>query len=308
METVLITGGTGFIGNYLSKHLINNGYQVIILTRKISNKKNEPYLIYAEWNSNKQTIDTTAIEKADHIIHLAGASVTKERWTDNYKKEIIESRTKTGQLIVHALNTIPNKVKTVIAASAIGWYGPDTIATKLNGFTEEANASSDFLGNTCKLWEESIEPITQIGKRLIKLRTGIVVGKQGGIVKELHKPLRFGVAPIFGEGNQIISWIHIKDLCRIYEFALKNKDCKGVYNATSPSPVSNREFTLQIAKKIKGNFFMPVHIPQFILKFILGEMSTEVLKSATINSGKIQAAGYRFLYPDIQTAVKNLAN
>jgi hypothetical protein len=307
MSTVLITGGTGMIGKRLTELLINKGYQVIILTRgQTSVTSNQSSVSYAQWNIEKQTIDVDAIQKADHIIHLAGAGVADKRWTTKRKKEIVDSRVQSSKLIVKAVTEIPNTIKTVVSTSAIGWYGADTKDSLQNGFDEDANADTEFLGTTCKLWEESISAVESVNKRLVKLRVGIVLSNAGGALAEFRKPMQMGIAAILGNGKQIISWVHVDDLCNMFIYAIEHEEMNGVFNAVAPNPVSNKTLTLTLAKIMKGNFFIPFYVPAFLLKIILGEMSVEVLKSATVNANKIKKAGYVFLYPTIETALKQL--
>lgn len=309
MPTVLITGGTGLIGTALTNYLLARNYTVIIMSRSV---KNQPFTLkqnavnFAGWDTDTQTIDTAALAEADYIIHLAGAGVAEKRWTVKRKKEIQGSRIKSGQLLSKSLKEIPNKIKAVVCASAIGWYGPDPGIPNSNPFTEDAKADSAFLGETCRLWEQSVEPVKDLNIPLIKLRIGIVLSNDGGALKEFKKPIRFGVAGILGSGKQMISWIHIDDLCRMMEFALLHEKIEAVYNAVSPNPVSNKTLTISLAKKIKGRFFSPVYIPAFILKIMLGEMSVEVLKSATVSCKKIQDAGFIFLYPSVDAALDDL--
>jgi len=307
MSTVLITGGTGMIGKRLTELLINKGYQVIILTRGQSSViSNLSSVSYAQWNIKKQTIDVDTIQKADHIIHLAGAGVADKRWTTKRKKEIVDSRVQSSKLIVKAVTEIPNTIKTVVSTSAIGWYGADTKDSLQNGFDEDANADTEFLGTTCKLWEESISAVESVNKRLVKLRVGIVLSNAGGALAEFRKPMQMGIAAILGNGKQIISWVHVDDLCNMFIYAIEHEEMNGVFNAVAPNPVSNKTLTLTLAKIMKGNFFIPFYVPAFLLKIILGEMSVEVLKSATVNANKIKKAGYVFLYPTIETALKQL--
>ena len=300
MATILITGGTGLIGTALSELLRTNSHNVIILTRKPRNKDQ------ARWDPAKNEIDADAIRRADYIIHLAGAGVADKRWSEKRKEEIKASRIDGSKLVVKALQEIPNKVQAVISSSAVGWYGPDPAIPNPNPFQETAPPDNDFLGETCRLWEEAITPVTALGKRLVIIRTGIVLSKNGGALKEFTKPVRLGVAAILGSGRQTISWIHIDDLCRLYLYAIQNEDCKGVYNGTAPHPVDNRTLTTALAKRLKGRYYVPVYIPSFLLKMMLGEMSIEVLKSTTVSADKTHAAGFQFLYPTIETALAEL--
>ena len=305
MDTILITGGTGLVGKALGQSLLKKGYQVIILSRNAGKSSTIAGLSYSQWNVEAQTIERQAIENADYIIHLAGAGVADKRWTKKRKQEIVESRVKSCKLIIDSLTNIPNKVQAVVSSSAIGWYGPDPVIPNPQSFTEEAPAHDDFLGTTCKQWEESIEPVRQLGKRLVKLRTGIVLSTSGGALKEFIRPLRFGVAAVLASGKQIISWIHIDDLVNMYIAAIENENLSGVYNAVAPEPVSNKVLTLQLAKSRK-KFFIPIHVPSFLLQLILGEMSVEVLKSATVNSSKIGQAGFHFKFGNISPALEDL--
>ena len=194
-------------------------------------------------------------------------------------------------------------MKAVINASGIGWYGADNAANTENKFTEDNPPAPDFMGNTCKAWEESIQPVKDTGKRLVILRTGIVLSNAGGALKEFAKPVRFGIAAILGSGKQIMSWVHIDDICRIYIYALENEKLNGVYNAVAPMPVDNKSLTLAIAQKIKGSFFITAHVPSFILKMIVGELSAEVLKSTTVSCKKLRETGFQFVYPSVEAAL-----
>jgi uncharacterized protein (TIGR01777 family) len=306
MAKVLITGGSGLIGKAISRVLLKKGYEVSALSRDAKRQSKNDGVTYYDWNPEKQIIDPNAISGAHHIIHLAGAGIADKRWTKERKEELINSRVESGQLIVKALTEVPNNVRSVISASAIGWYGPDPVIPNPRPFVEDDRSSNDFLGETCRNWEQSLAPLHDLGKRLVTWRTGIVLSNDGGALKEFKRPLRFGMATILSGGKQVISWIHIDDLVSLYIRAIENETMKGVYNAVAPFPISNKEFTLQLARLMNNNFFVPLHIPSFALKVVLGEMSIEVLKSTTVSSAKVQLEGYDFLYPRIEEALKEL--
>jgi len=309
MSTILITGGTGLIGTALTRLLTERGYRVIILSRKKGGASpagftNLPTL--AHWDPDNGYIEPAAIQSADYIIHLAGAGVADHRWSAARKKVIVESRTKTSALIAKALKEIPNKVTAVISSSAIGWYGPDPVIPNPQPFEETAPADDEFLGETCRLWEEAIQPVTETGKRLVIIRTGIVLSDKGGALAEFRKPVRLGVAAILGSGKQVVSWIHVDDLCRMYLAAIEKKEWSGIFNGVAPQPVSNRELVLTLGRRLKGRYLVPIYIPSFFLKLLLGEMSIEVLKSTTVSAAKARNAGFQFLYPSIGSALDAL--
>ncbi len=302
MQTILIAGGSGLIGTSLSQLLVKESYNVIVLSRKPQEAHDG--IRYSQWNVKEQTYETAAFEEADVIIHLAGANIAEKRWTAKRKKEIRDSRVESSGLIIKALKETNNHVTTVIAASAIGWYGRDHKKAPVP-FTEKDQPAAGFLGETCRMWEDSIEPVKQLGKRLVKLRTGIVISDEGGAIAEFRKPIRFGIAAILGKGTQVISWIHINDLCRIYLEAIRNEQLHGVYNAVAPEPCSNKRLTLELAKHMRGSNFLAVHVPTFILRLVLGEMSIEVLKSTTVSSKKLQQHGFQFQFPTISAAMRS---
>lgn len=304
MQTVLITGGTGMVGQSLTNLLIDKGYKVIVLTRQ-KKQSSRLHFSYAQWDINKQWIDPAAIAAADFIIHLAGEGVADKRWTASRKKAILDSRVDTSRLIVKSLKDNPNKVKAIVAASAIGWYGPDNDKSIATGFVETDAVDPSFLGDTCRQWEESMHPVKELGIRLVTIRIGIVFNKKGGALAEFIKPARLGVAAILGDGKQIVSWIHQQDLNRIMLFALEQDQVTGVYNAVAPDPVDNATLTKAIAQRFH-KWAIPFKVPSFILKIMLGEMSVEILKSAKVSATKIIAAGFTFNYASMDEALDDL--
>jgi uncharacterized protein (TIGR01777 family) len=304
MQTILITGGTGMVGQSLTNFLLAKGYQVIVLTRQ-RKQSSRAHFSFAQWDLHKGWIDPVAIAAADYIIHLAGEGVADKRWTAARKKAILDSRVHSSALLVKVLNAYPNKVKAIVAASAIGWYGPDNEKSKQLGFVETDPVDSSFLGDTCQQWEESMHPIKALGIRLVTTRIGIVFNKMGGALAEFMKPAKLGAAAILGDGQQMVSWIHQQDLNRLMLFALENEQVAGVYNAVAPDPVNNAILTKAIARRFH-TWAIPFHVPSFILKIMLGEMSIEILKSANVSASKIIEAGFSFDYASMDEALDDL--
>ena len=292
------------VGQSLTNLLLNKGYQVIVLTRQ-QKQSSRVNFSFAQWDLNKAWIDPAAIAAADYIIHLAGEGVADKRWTAKRKKAILDSRVQSSALLVKALKEYPNKVKAIVAASAIGWYGPDTEQSLQHGFVETDPVDAAFLGDTCKRWEDSVKPVETLGVKLVSLRIGIVLNKQGGALAEFIKPAQFGLATIFGTGSQMVSWIHYKDLCKMILFGIETNTIHGVYNAVSPDPTSNKDLIIAITKKLRG-FYLPILVPAFVLKIMLGEMSIEILKSAKVSSKKIEDNSFKFDFPTLTSALDDL--
>jgi uncharacterized protein (TIGR01777 family) len=305
MKTILITGGTGLVGKALTDLILSKGYKVVILSRSPQQQIiTSPDISYAFWNVEKKIIDIEALQQADHIIHLAGAGVMDKKWTDSYKKEIVNSRVSSSELLVETLRNHPNKIKSIISSSAIGWYGPDIHND--HSFKEEELAANDFLGKTCKQWEESISSAEKLGIRVCKLRTGIVLSNEGGALPEFKKTLKWGVAGILGSGRQMVSWIHITDLCQMFLYAIENHKINGSYNAVSPHPINNKTLIYKLGHYIKNDKFIPIYVPSFLLKIMMGQRSIEVLKSTRVDAEKIINSGFEFKFPNIDVALKNL--
>lgn len=301
MKTIGITGGTGFTGKNIAKLLISKGYDVVIFTRNTIRRPSLPHLSYAVWNPQTQEADYIALQKLDGIIHLAGEGVADKRWTAKRKKAILESRTLVTTFLVKLLQEHSPNCKVFIGASAIGYYGPDRDTAP---FIENSLPYNDFLGSTCVQWEATSEPLKQTMRRVL-LRNGIVLGNDGGAFPKFEQPTRFGIYPKLGGGKQILSWIHIDDLAALYVYALEHEHMTGAYNAVAPSPVSQKLLMYTIAH-IKGFPPLGIPVPAWLLKLVLGEMSIEVLKSATVSSAKTEASGFEFQYPTISKAVKQL--
>ena len=299
METVLISGGSGLIGRHLCKKLKNKGYRVAFLSRV--SRQNTDIPIYT-WNVDKNVIEKQAIEMADFIIHLAGADIGDKRWTAKRRQQIIDSRVKTGQLIFEKIKENKNKLKAFISASAIGYYGAIT-SDKI--FCETDTASNDFLGETCRKWEQSADKFEELGIRTVKIRTGIVLSGKGGALARIIIPVKLGIGSAIGNGKQYMPWIHIDDLCNIYIKAIEDTKMEGAYNAVAPDHKTNQEFTRTLARILRKPFWFP-NIPAIVMKIIFGKMSSMLLKGSRVSSDKITIAGYNFIFPDLDSALTNL--
>ena len=295
MKNILITGGTGLIGRRLSSILKSAGYQVRILSREKTTHKSDQVFT---WNINKRSLDQNALKDVDHIIHLAGAGIADQKWSNKRKKDIIDSRVISTELLYNAVKEQKIPLKTFISASAIGYYGSITSETI---FKETDQAASDFLGKVCNLWEQSIFQFKKLKIRTVALRTGIVLSKNGGALKKITGPV---IAPL-GSGKQYMPWIHIDDLCKLYIQAIEDDRVKGPYNAVSPEHHTNNSFSKTVAKIYKRPL-LPIGAPKFILKAILGEMSTIILNGSRISSNKIKTLGFKFDYEKLENALKNL--
>ncbi len=295
-KNVLITGGTGLIGSELSKSLLNNKYNVAILSRR--KKANDIKSYY--WNYENNILDEKAIEFADIIIHLAGENISSKRWSDKQKQKINDSRIETTNLLFRKIKNSKKKPQTFISASAIGYYGT---YTSDEIFTENSKAGNDFLAKTVVRWEDSVDKIESLGLRVVKLRTGVVFSKNGGALPKMIKPIKMGLGSAIGTGKQYVPWIEISDLVRLFLFVLENQIPESVFNAVSPNHITNHELMKSLAKSLNKAFFLP-KIPSFIMKLTFGEMSSILLEGSRVSSDKIQEAGFEFKYKSIQEIMK----
>ena len=261
-KTVLITGGTGFIGRKLTDLLIEKGYNVSILSRtKIINKPSVSYYI---WDVENKIIDENAVLESDYIIHLAGENIFEKRWSKKRKKAIIASRVEAVFLIKSVLERHHKKITTFVSASGIGIYGA------YNGnkiCTEDTEVANDFLGITCKKWEEAADLMIDHATRVVKIRTGLVLGKGDGFLTKLIPIFKLRLGAVLGSGKQFMPWIHIDDLCSIYIEAIYNDEFRGAYNATIFDSTSNDIFSKRLARLLGYRLFLP-NIPVFVLKII----------------------------------------
>lgn len=298
MARVLITGGSGLIGQALRIRLEEMGNEVVLLSR--NGKKDRSNASFT-WDIERGGIDKEALNESDYIIHLAGANIGAKRWTRKRKEEIRTSRIDSTNLIFSKLPA-QKKLKAFISASAIGYYG--AISSE-HIFTEADPPSDDFLGRTCRDWENVADQFMESGIRTVKIRTGIVLSKKGGALSRLKLLVKWGLGAALGNGRQYMPWIHIYDLCNIYLHAMEHDDMQGAYNAVAPEHVTNEALTRELAKALRRPFWFP-NIPAFGMKILFGEMAVILLRGSRISSEKIRAAGFEFQYPDLGSALNHL--
>ena len=297
---VLITGATGLVGNELVSLLLQNGVNIHYLSTSKRKIENEPNYKGFYWNPTQGIIDENCLMGVDAIIHLAGATISK-RWTNTYKQEIIESRIVSSNLLFSALKNNPHQVKQIVAASGTAIYPNSKTAV----YDENSKAiDAGFLGTVVLKWEESVDKFQLLGINVCKLRTGMVLSNKGGALVEMVKPIKMGFGAAFGTGKQIQSWIHIHDLAALYWFAVQN-NWQGVFNAVAPKPVSNEVLTKAIAAVLQKPLIMP-NIPQFMMRFLLGEMHQLLFENKNISSQKAIDNGFVFKYKTIDKALENL--
>ncbi len=286
------------IGQQITELLQAQGMSVAVLSRRPDFVRKIPAY---HWDVDAQTIDESCLEDTVAIIHLAGAGVADKRWTEARKAEILHSRTRSTALIHKLLSSYPNEVKTVVSASAIGYYGNDGVEMK----TEESSPGNDFLADVTVAWENAVDALEDLDIRIVKIRIGIVLTMEGGALSKLAIPIQWWVGAPLGSGEQYMSWIHINDLCGIFIHALKNESLSGSYNGVSPNPVTNEELTREVARVLNKPLILP-NVPAFALKGMLGEMASMVLGGTRVSSKKIESAGYTFDFPDLPAALIDL--
>jgi uncharacterized protein len=298
MATILVTGGTGLIGSQLCPRLKEKGYEIILLSRR---KGSDLYPTFS-WNPEKNEIEDGAVESADYIIHLAGTNIGEKRWTLRQKRNIIDSRVKSANLILDKVREKRYPVKAFISSSAVGYYGSEPSESE---FSEKDPPGNDFLSEVCIQWEEAADQFQQIGIRTVKIRTGVVLTETGGVLSEMKGSVKSGIGSPLGSGRQYLPWIHIDDLCAIFEKAIEDDQMQGAYNAVAPDDKTNSEFVQLLAKVLKKPYWFP-KVPSLILKLILGERASIVLKGNKVSGRKIINEGFNFKYSDLEAALRNL--
>lgn len=297
---ILLTGATGLIGKELTSLLLEKKHSIHYLTTSKDKLENLSNYQGFYWNPEKGIIDERCLKEVDVIVHLAGANIAK-CWTNAYKKEILESRIVSLQVLFNLVKTTKNQVRQIISASATAIY-PDSFSKIYDENTLEIK--DGFLSNVVVKWEEGATVFNELGIKVCKLRTGVVLSSKGGVLSELARPIRIGIGTIMGSGKQIQSWIHINDLVAMYYFAIEMQ-LDGVFNAVAPNPVSHKEMTKVLAKVLRKPLLLP-NIPKFFIQIFLGEMSSLLFFSENISCQKIINLGFQFQFSTIEKAITDL--
>lgn len=299
-KNILITGGTGLLGKTLTKELQAQGHHVSILSRNPDQVKTVKAFY---WDVEKQEVDATCLQGIDTIIHLAGAGIADEKWTDERKQAIIDSRVKSIQLLYQLIDKTDSTVKSVVSASAVGFYGDRGEEV----LTEESPKGIGFLSDSCDLWEKAVDEGKALGLRVVKLRIGLLLTPKGGVLEPFKLMVKTFTAMKFGDGKQWFPWVHVADMVGMFSWAVNHAEIEGVFNATAPSPVRNKEFTQTLSTVLKRPFW-PFQIPVFTLKIALGERKELLLMSNKTDSTKIQQTGYKFKYLDLTKALEDVTS
>jgi uncharacterized protein (TIGR01777 family) len=294
---ILLVGGTGLIGSFLKNKLIEEGYTVNILSRRKS-KDSQTFL----WNNDEEYIDLAAFKGVSGIINLTGANIAEGRWTEKRKEILYNSRILSTRLLFETIKKNKVALDFFINSSAIGYYGTKK-STKI--FKEDNVSGSDFLAKICIDWETEALRFNELNIRTIIVRTGIVLTKHKGAFEKIKLPIKFGILPIFGDGKQVFSWIHIDDLIAVFMNSITNKNYIGPYNAVAPINNTYLEFNRKIAEVLQKKV-ITIKIPTFMLRLIFGELTETLTNGNQIAVEKLSNNGFNFKFKDLDSALSNL--
>lgn len=295
---IVIIGGSGLIGTELTRELADHGHIITILTRKepIASKSGENW---KRWNGKDVEELSKLLAGTDAVINLAGVSIGSGRWTKEKKAAIRSSRVECGQALASAIMSLEKKPEVVVQASAVGFYG-----TGSEPVDETSQKGNDWLAAVCQDWENSLDGIDDLMVRKVIIRSGVVLSNKGGILGQMKLPIQLFFGGPIGSGDQWISWIHIKDEVRAIRYLIETTTARGIYNLSSPDPITNRNFGRILAKQLHRPFW--IRVPAFVLKLMLGEMSTLVLDGQRVFPNRLSEANFGFNFPGLEEALKDL--
>jgi uncharacterized protein len=293
---ILVTGSSGLVGSALVPHLKAKGHQVIRLVR--SAPKDKATEIY--WNPEKGTLSAEELAGVEGSVHLAGESIAEGRWTEEKKRRILESRVKGTTLLSETLAKLKEKPKVLVSASAVGFYG----SRGDEKLSEQSASGDDFLAEVCRAWELSTQSAAQSGVRVVNLRFGVILSREGGALPKMLTPFRMGLGGKLGNGRQFMSWIALDDVVGAIEHALENEALRGPVNVVAPEAVTNYEFTKTLGGVLSRPTILPV--PAFAARLMFGEMAdATLLSSQRVEPARLKESGFVFKYPELEGALKH---
>ena len=298
---VIVTGSTGLVGSALVRSLLADGHEVTRLVRGGAQGFRAPGTTAVHWDPERGEIDAGELEGHDAAVHLAGESIAEGRWDDEKKRRILESRVKGTQLIAGALAGLNAKPKVLVSASAVGFYGDrgDEVVR------EESASGTDFLSEVCREWEKATLQASQAGLRVVHLRIGVVLDREGGALPKMLTPFKLGVGGRVGSGRQYMSWITLADLVAVIRRALEDESLRGPVNAVAPRPVTNEEFTKALGRVLGRPTIFPV--PAFAARLAFGEMADALLLSGSrVEPARLNEAGFEFKNPEVEGALRSI--
>lgn len=297
VNKILLTGGTGFVGQKLCSSLVENGYRVAVLSRE--SRVDARGVVFYEWDVENGEIDERAFEDVWAIVHLAGASIGDKRWTDERKREIVASRVETANLLHRYVVKHGYPIETFISSSAVGFYGA---VTTDEIFTESSASGSDFLASVCGQWEHAAMQLAACGCRVVILRLGVVIGPGGGVYDRLGTMVKRGVNPSVGRGEQYLPWIDVRDVARLIRYALEHREMVGIYNAVASEQITMNDLRDHLQRSLGKKSRLP-NAPAFAVKLLLGEMAKMILEGSRVSNDKVLRAGFDFDYDTISQSL-----
>jgi len=294
---ILVTGSSGLIGSALVTELTGAGHYVVRLVRSAPNRERGDVL----WDPVSGKVERAKLEGMDAVVHLAGENIARRRWTQARKTLLVNSRVQATEFLAQTMAGLKSRPKVFVSASAIGYYGhrPTQI------MKEEMSAGTTFLSELCQEWERATQILNTAGIRVVTARFGIVLSARGGAVAKMWLPFKLGLGGTLGNGRQFMSWIAIDDAVRAMVHVLETDSVEGPVNVVAPNPVTNRDFTKALGRALARPTIFPV--PGFMLRLLLGEIAdAALLASCRADPEKLTASGFKFEYPDLDTALHSV--
>lgn len=304
MQKTIVTGGTGFLGRHLVPRLLERGEEVTVLSRKAGDPRVTRGAKSVVWQPEQRGEWYRQVDGASAVIHLAGEPVFDgmfTRWTPEKKRRIRDSRVESTRRVVEAIAEAKQRPAVFVCASAVGFYGPHPASEELN---EESPAGHDFLAEVVQAWEDAASEAEKLGVRVVRLRIGLVLGEEGGVLTQMLPLFRSFVGGPVGSGEQMMPWVHVQDTVNLILFALDHPEVRGALNAVSPAPVSMGVFARALGRVLRRPSLL--RAPSFALKLLLGEASAPVLTGQRVLPRVAERHGYVFAFPTLDRALEDV--